>query len=259
MATTQSTHASPRPNETACDQYSDLPISALASLVELSPVRSNCSYFCTGIRIHKNWILTAAHCVDQADQLLVKPHLGQYASNPIKVDATNIFIHERYYEDYSFHDLALIRLTDTTQPVFGRLDGELQSHFQLDPEAYRLGLSLNSNEPELIKTPIDWVNCKINFDPIAKYTFDKTKLDMVLFKNEKTKVGHSGGPIFVVEQIRGIPTPILLAVHSGTKGGPNGADYGYATAVFSHLDWVKRVMDRFTSEAQIYSSGRSLF
>lgn len=210
----------------------------LKTLVEITPVRKQNQFFCTGVRIHRNWILTAAHGVDQVDHLLVKSAVGQYAGENRFVGVTDIYVHDRYYDDLSFHDLALIRLADSSQPAFGALDGQhIHDHTNLNPKGYRLGMSLKGNTPELVQSPIDWINFRMNFDPIAKSAYDKKNLDMILYKNESTQVGHSGGPVFVMNG----DEPQLIAIHSGTKGGPSGADYGYAAAIYSHLDWIRKI------------------
>ncbi len=234
----------------------------LHSLVEITPVRRQTRFFCTGVRIHENWILTAAHGVDQVDYLEIKTHATDSASGhaeaPVRVETNRVYIHDRYYEDYSFHDLALVYLPDPKQPVFGLLDGEIphdkNAPSELNSQAFRIGISLENHQSQFIQCPIEWINLNMTYDPIAKSAFQKELLDMIIFKNESTSVGHSGGPLFTIAETSHGLQATLLAIHSGTKGGPNGSDYGYACAIYSHLSWIHR----FTQARQQQRSERAL-
>lgn len=211
-----------------------IPNLLLSTLVELTPVRESAKYFCTGIRIHTHWVLTAAHCVDQIKSIKIKPYNSN--QSPVTVQANKVVIDQNYYQDCSFHDLALIQHTDTEQLIFS--DFDLNKKFPENFEALRLGISLQNQKPILSKQNVRWVNNKPNYDPIAKNTFDRDGLQMILFQNDETKIGHSGGPIFSIENGKAK----LLAIHSGTKGGKEGNDFAYAATLLPKMDWIRSIM-----------------
>ena len=84
--------------------------------------RSGVSNYCTGTLIDKNVVLTAAHCVSNADNFPFTTYfndnkivavLGKDVTDP---DADHIFVanrlsvHNYYNQEYSYHDLALLWL-----------------------------------------------------------------------------------------------------------------------------------------------------
>jgi secreted trypsin-like serine protease len=64
------------------------------------------SFICTGVIIHKNFILTAAHCLKNVKSYQI---FIEY-SDRILVNIKNFWIHPEYLHDRNEHDIALIQL-----------------------------------------------------------------------------------------------------------------------------------------------------
>jgi len=74
--------------------------------------------FCTGTLIRPNWVLTAAHCLEDEQASNVRFYIGQNANNP-NMDsfyrALELKVHEQYNPQFLENDIALVRLqTDVT-------------------------------------------------------------------------------------------------------------------------------------------------
>ncbi len=76
-----------------------------------NPVDGN--HFCGGTILSDRWILTAAHCVPSATNVIIHAGSTDQTNNSIgqRIISSNIIIHPNYDPDIKAHDIALIELS----------------------------------------------------------------------------------------------------------------------------------------------------
>ncbi len=215
----------------------------------------NSNIFCSCTAIDPYWVLTAAHCVDDLDDLfdfkLVfgTNDLGTFSSSNVYYPQT-VVLHPNYsllYSD-SYSDIALIQLSTPLPSWITPIE------LNASPDNESSGLkatiagwgrtSLESNEtPEILQSAeVDLINLEdSNMPDIYKSRVNGTMI--AAGRNNPYTSGYhgdSGGPLMIFEEES--ETWVQVGV-SNTGSGNEGIDStGYYARVSSFKDWIDQIV-----------------
>lgn len=187
------------------------------------------NFRCTSTQISKDWVLTAAHCVDTGGKYTARIGSLDRTKGGKVVDISSIKIHPKY-EEGNLYDIAVVKLktpyTNTyAKPAFS------DTHLELGQASLIYGWG---------STKSDWSgplpkNLKFSKgNTTDKYC--KMPQDVCVIGDGAVAGGDSGGPVFVKSPVTGKYTLV-----GACEAGHNPADWkwgGYASTVF-HAKWLK--------------------
>ncbi|EFA04558.1 brachyurin [Tribolium castaneum] len=202
-------------------------------------------YFCGGAIIDKKWILTAAHCVDDAKSFNIQlgsVSLSTFDKHRVNVNATDFVIHPDFNSTTAQNNVALIKLPEAL--AFNDYVNAIalpKDALEDSTDAVALGWGQTDDEHS---GPVDVLR-KVTVVTLpnehCKYTYGNQITDNMVCAlgafNEGTCIGDIGGPLV---QPNGTFIHIGVASFLSFNGCESIDPSGYERT-YNSLEWIKNV------------------
>ena len=186
---------------------------------------------CTAVYIGEQWVLTAAHCVEGKEKLLIK-FGGEFTAGGRVTQVDYFVINSKYDDEKNINDIALLHITDKLPYYHVKLP-PVDDYALLKKPMYSIGLGLNENNE--YTGDLNYTIQNLTFY-LNKYS---TKIPAIYYDKITKKYslpcsGDSGGPLVASGK-----DAILLGITS------YGAQYcaptspAFYTRVSSYLGWIQ--------------------
>jgi len=210
--------------------------------------KSDSQHFCGGSLIGDKYVLTAAHCIEDANadsvQVVVSEFdLEQESLVEQKISVKNIYMHQSYGDD---NDIAILELTTPSDKSPVQLaDAALNDGLQVGAKLTVMGWGNQSTEGEDFPNILQEVQV-----PLADHGLCKTNyagIDMTITENmlcagltaggKDSCQGDSGGPLVYQKDSNWFQTGVV----SFGEGCAQEDYFGVYTKVSNYGDWVAQV------------------
>nr|XP_014090599.2 serine protease snake-like [Bactrocera oleae] len=256
----------PRPSEIACSQYfpfyrvevinglitafNEFPYMVALGWITTKPKVYD--YKCGGALISYKWVLTAAHCASVGGKEPSVVLSGGVELTDTKFPPTpieNIIIHPKYEPKISYHDIALIKLTEVPRETEPACIGDHLPLISLNATAVGYGHTVFGGKPsnQLLKAylqTIETVLCQFYFtdqDALPNGLMDTQLCAKDLQFNRDTCQGDSGGPLVITRNNGYKAESFVIGVTSFGLGCATDAP-GIYTNVAKYLDWIEPIL-----------------
>ncbi|KAJ3652931.1 hypothetical protein Zmor_018854 [Zophobas morio] len=204
-------------------------------------------WFCSGTIISPDWILTAAHCANEADSVLIYTAIIDISAEVEPTAIENKFIiHENFSPDSLANDIALIRLTNSLTFDDGVRSISLSSEEVKESVTVTIsGWGKTRANDSSISPLLNYVNLVTISNEECQKAYGDSELilpEMVCAATNPAPVqtpcnGDSGGPV-VVDFDTDNPRHVAVISFVSDTGCESGLPSGY-TRTASFLDWIK--------------------
>ncbi len=210
--------------------------------------KSDSEHFCGGSLIGESYILTAAHCIEdaRADEIQVvvsEFDLKQASQQEQVVAVKNIYMHQGYGDD---HDIAVLELVAPTNKTPVKLaDTGLNNSLQVGANMTVMGwgnqLTDGEKFPNIlqeVQLPLaDHAQCKANYAGVDMTITDNMLCAGLAVGGKDSCQGDSGGPLVYQKDSDWFQTGVV----SFGEGCAQENFFGVYTKVANYNDWIAQV------------------
>lgn len=212
-------------------------------------------HFCGASLIDKQWVLTAAHCVNEDSANDIQVVVGEYDLNTNDTaqqarDVSEIHYHKEYGDD---HDIAILKLASpvTNSPV-SVATPELMAELAAGTHLRVMGWGNRSTDGEdfpnilhEVTVPLaDHATCKTNYQPEGIEITDNMVCAGFADGGKDSCQGDSGGPLLVQKDNQWFQAGIV----SFGVGCAQANFFGVYTKASNYLSWIEAEKESAPSE-----------
>ncbi|XP_056287219.1 coagulation factor VII-like isoform X1 [Pseudoliparis swirei] len=218
---------------------------------------------CGGVLYRPSWVLTAAHCLEDADARFLKVVAGEHNTEVLEgteqfLQVSEILAHEKYVKATADNDIALLRLASPVVYSPHAVPACLPTRPLAERDLWAVGRHTVSgwgrraeNGPTstlLRRLSVPRIRTQRCQEESGVALTDNMFCAGYIEGREDSCKGDSGGPLVTKYK----KTAFLLGIVSWGKGCAQPGNYGIYTRVSNYLDWIhNRTASQATEASEV--------
>lgn len=213
--------------------------------------KDSASHFCGASLIDKQWVLTAAHCVQEETAAGIQVTISEYdqqktESTEQTLMVSDIYIHQQF-GDHNDNDIALLKLAgESDKTPVALADTNVMANLAAGTELTTIGWGLTKDgDDNSLATVLQQVNvplydqaqCKTNYATVDVQVTGNMVCAGFEAGGKDSCQGDSGGPLFIVQG----GSAVQLGITSFGEACAKPSFPGVYARVASYQNWIAQV------------------